>query len=173
MPRNRLEWLAFLGCLAAVGALVVLDVRWRHRGDGAEPRAQTTAVPVVTIRSTVAGTSTVATPKRRATTRKKTETSPSRPAAAATGSVKPARLVLSATRGSCWLSVRLGSRTGPSLYKGVLQKGGTLRFSKARLWIRFGAAGNLDGALNGKKIEAFPQGTVEVYVTASSITPVG
>jgi transcriptional regulator with XRE-family HTH domain len=63
-----------------------------------------------------------------------------------------ARIALVATRGPCWLSVRLGSETGTLLYGRTLEQGQTVRFSGPRLWIRVGAPWNLDATLNGKPV---------------------
>ena len=57
-----------------------------------------------------------------------------------------------ATRGPCWLSVRLSSATGTLLYERTLQQGQAVRFSGRRLWIRVGAPWNLDATLNGKRV---------------------
>jgi cytoskeleton protein RodZ len=64
-----------------------------------------------------------------------------------------ARIALVATRGACWLSVRLGSETGTLLYRRTLEQGQTVRFSGPRLWIRVGAPWNLDATLNGKPVQ--------------------
>ena len=75
-----------------------------------------------------------------------------------------ARLVLAATRGPCWLSVRLGSETGRVLYEGMLEPGRTARFSGKRLWIRIGAPWNLVATLNGKVV-TLPAALGNVVVT--------
>jgi len=58
-------------------------------------------------------------------------------------------LVLAAS-GACWLSVHVGSRTGPLVYEGTLTAGQTLRFRQHPLWIRFGAPWNVTASLNGR-----------------------
>jgi hypothetical protein len=58
-----------------------------------------------------------------------------------------------ATRGPCWLSVRLGSDTGRVLYERTLEQGQAVGFSGSRLWIRIGAPWNLDATLNGKRVQ--------------------
>ena len=82
-----------------------------------------------------------------------------------------ATLVLSATRGDCWVSVRVGSSKGADLYEGKLARGQEVRFAKTRLWLRLGAAGNLQATLNGRAVTAFPQGTINILVTARGIAP--
>jgi len=52
-------------------------------------------------------------------------------------------LVLTGVRGSCWLWVRIGSTSGPTVYEQTLQAGQTVRFGLRRpLWIRLGAPWN-------------------------------
>lgn len=80
-----------------------------------------------------------------------------------------ARLVLAATRGPCWLSVRLGSETGRLVYEGTLDPARTVRFSGKRLWIRIGAPWNLLATLNGKPM-ALPSALGNVMVTPSGLT---
>jgi hypothetical protein len=77
------------------------------------------------------------------------------PPAPSTATQKPvhARIALVATRGPCWLSVRLGSDTGRLLYERTLEHGQTVGFSGPRLWIRIGAPWNLDATLNGKRVQ--------------------
>ena len=84
--------------------------------------------------------------------------------------VATARLVLTAARGDCWLEVRVGSSRGKVLFAGTLVRGETLRFVKRRLWLAFGAGGNLEVALNGKRVERFPSGTAAVLVTAQGVS---
>lgn len=80
-----------------------------------------------------------------------------------------ARVVFAATRGPCWLSVRLGSETGRVLYESTLQAGQTARFSARRLWIRIGAPWNLLATLNGKPV-VLPSALGNVLVTSSGLT---
>jgi helix-turn-helix protein/uncharacterized protein DUF4115 len=77
------------------------------------------------------------------------------PPAPRTATQKPgrARIALVATRGPCWLSVRLGSDTGRVLYERTLEQGQAVDFSGPRLWIRTGAPWNLDATLNGKGVQ--------------------
>jgi len=79
-----------------------------------------------------------------------------------------ARLVLTATRGPCWISVRLGSKTGAFLYEKTLEPGQSARFAATRLWIRIGAPWNLDATLNGKATP-LPGSTGNVIVTTSGV----
>jgi Domain of unknown function (DUF4115) len=81
-----------------------------------------------------------------------------RPAAATT-------LMLTATRGDCWVEVYAGSANGPSLYSGTLAIGKTLRFNQPKLWLRLGAASHVDLVVNGRA-SAVPHGTVAFSVPA-------
>lgn len=59
-------------------------------------------------------------------------------------------LTLTAARGNCWLLVRIGSSAGPTIYEQILEKGQTVRFGLGKLlWIRFGAPGSIDAAIDG------------------------
>jgi hypothetical protein len=81
---------------------------------------------------------------------------------------RPARVALRASRGPCWLSVRLGSSSGRVLFETTLQDGQTARFVARRLWIRFGAPWNLDATLGGKPLR-LPATTGDAVVTASGL----
>jgi hypothetical protein len=82
---------------------------------------------------------------------------------------QPAKLVLRAVDGDCWLQVRQGSSTGKILYDGFLTKGSAERFVGTRLWLRVGAPANLAVRLNGRPADGFPLGTADVVVTADEI----
>jgi hypothetical protein len=72
-------------------------------------------------------------------------------------------LAVTATRGDCWVEVRAGSEAGRVLYVGTLSTGGSLRFKRPKLWVRLGAASNVDLVVNGRP-SAVPPGTVELIV---------
>jgi hypothetical protein len=78
---------------------------------------------------------------------------------------KPSRttLILAATRGDCWVEVRAGSATGEALYAGTLSSGSSLRFNRPKLWLRLGAASNVDIVVNGRP-SSVPPGTVELVL---------
>ena len=70
---------------------------------------------------------------------------PRTPPVAAARAIAPPRrfpLVIHAAHGRCWLLVRRGSVTGPVMYEGILDQGGTVRFA-ARVWVRLGAPWNV------------------------------
>lgn len=69
-------------------------------------------------------------------------------------------LILSASRGDCWVEVRAGSAAGEALYAGTLTTGRSLRFNQPRLWLRLGAASNVEIVVNGR-LSSVPPGIVE------------
>jgi hypothetical protein len=75
----------------------------------------------------------------------------------------PPTIVLAAVRGSSWLSVRRASPEGEVLFEGILERDRFRRFAASRLWIRFGAASNIQASVNGKAV-TLPAGTVDVFV---------
>ena len=158
MPETTTERLAALvGVLAALLLLLVAFTA-NSRGD-----------PVPVAASAGPGTSTeVATPSA-------AQTAPSpvapRPKTTPKSAANTPLLILTAARGDCWLSARSGSADGRILYEGTLLSGRSLRLNGARLWVRFGAAANIDLTLNGKKIAALPAGTGDVVATATGIQP--
>jgi len=100
-------------------------------------------------------------------TRASTST-PSPAPPAATPKPRRARIALVATRGPCWLSVRLGSEDGRLLYEQTLEQGQTARFFGRRLWIRVGAPWNLDATLNGKRVQ-LPGSLGNVFATPNGL----
>lgn len=83
----------------------------------------------------------------------------------------PAQLLLTAARGDCCLEARASSATGKLLFTGNLEQGRSIRLTKSRLWIAFGAGANLDVTLNGRLVQTFPTGTAAVVVTANGVSP--
>jgi cytoskeleton protein RodZ len=83
----------------------------------------------------------------------------------------PPVLVLTAARGACWLSVRVGSATGPEIYQQTLPVGGSLRFGLRRpLRIRIGAPWNLTARIGGRSVTtSLPPVTANVIVTRSGV----
>lgn len=74
-------------------------------------------------------------------------------------------LRITATRGDCWVEVRAGSSTGALLYAGTLAVGRTLQFAREKVWLRLGAASNVDVVVNGRPSDV-PPGTVELVLPA-------
>jgi cytoskeleton protein RodZ len=80
-------------------------------------------------------------------------------------------LVIRAVRGSCWLLVRVGSATGPTIYQQTLPSGRTLRFGlRRRLWIRLGAPWNIDATI-GRNPLTLPSHISDVLATAAGLRP--
>ena len=80
-----------------------------------------------------------------------------------------ARIVLVASRGPCWLSVHLGSATGPPVLVRMLQPHQRVRFVSKRLWMRLGAPWNVDATVNGKSVP-LPASTASVVVTSTGLS---
>jgi Domain of unknown function (DUF4115) len=158
MPETTTERLVALVGLAAAVVLLLIAFSPQTRENVvpvAAPGAPETSAELETPSSTQPAASPIA-----------TRTQPPPTAAADT-----ALLVLTAARGDCWLSARRDSAEGPLLYEGTLLSGRSLRLDGARLWLRFGAASNVDVTLNGKRISALPTGTGDIVATAKGIQP--
>ena len=144
--------LAFAGAALAVAALALAASHFDW-GEGEAPRPVGTARPPAT-------TGPVG-------TRRETDDE--------TGSrqrVRGVRLVVSAVRGNCWLSVRVGSPVGRVVYEGELARGRSLRFSGKRFWIRFGAPWNVRLTWNGRpaqSLPSFPRAPANILATARGI----
>jgi cytoskeleton protein RodZ len=138
--------------LGAGGALLLIGLVAWHGGD-----TQLRMPPESTVEVTAATKTIVRSPR-----------TPQRIARPATG-----RLVLAASRGDCWLSVRAGSRDGRVLYEGTVRAGEQVRVAGRRLWVRIGAPWNLDATLNGRIVHSLPGDTGNVLVTSAGIAPTG
>jgi hypothetical protein len=84
---------------------------------------------------------------------------------------EPAKVLLTAARGPCWLFAHLGSEQGKALYMGTLEQGRSLRLAGRRLWIRLGAPQNLDASVNARPVR-LPGDTADVVVTAQAVQTV-
>ena len=146
MPETNFERVVFFLGLCAIGALGFLVVREHRHG----VHHTSTSTPVSTLAPATTSAATVGT---------STE-----PAAQA----QLARLVLTATRGDCWVVVRSRSARGKVVFAGVIGRGTKKRFTGARLWLRLGAAGNVTGRLNGARF-ALPPGTPTILATATGV----
>lgn len=85
----------------------------------------------------------------------------------------PPSLTLTARHGSCWLSVRIGSSSGPTVYEQTLQPGQTVRFGlRKSLWIRLGAPRNLEARIGSRPVTAaLPSHTGDLLATSSGLRP--
>jgi Domain of unknown function (DUF4115)/Helix-turn-helix domain len=100
-------------------------------------------------------------------------TAPARPATPVVKRKKvapPTRVALAAVRGDSWIEARAGGAGGALLYRGNLARGRSIRLSGRRVWMRLGAASNLDVTLNGRRAGRSLFGTVEV-IFAPRTTP--
>jgi cytoskeletal protein RodZ len=81
----------------------------------------------------------------------------------------PKPLVLTAARGDCWISVRVGSASGRVVYESTLRQGQTVAFGLQKpLVLRVGAGSNLDATANGRPI-ALPHLVGDVVVTRRGV----
>jgi cytoskeleton protein RodZ len=145
-PLQRYGLAAAVLLVALAGALLA----WQLSGSSPRP-ARTGAASAAAPGAPAPATPRPATPRA------------SRPAKRAV-----ATLVLRATRGPCWLSVRQRSERGRPLFEGTLEPGESRRFADGPLWIRIGAPWNLEASLAGRRL-SLPQTVANVVVTAMGI----
>jgi hypothetical protein len=157
VPATRLERVLVVLGLFGCAVLAFLAVTaWQDYRDS-QPSAQPSPAAASTVAETepvgaVAGTTVEDVPR-------------STPAATAT-------LELVAARGDSWLEARVGSAQGEGLFLDTLDQGERERFREKRLWLRFGAAQNVDATLNGDAVQ-LPPGTTTVVVTRDGVRPAG
>ena len=134
-----------LGGIAVVCAFFIAAFKFSS-GNGNNP-------PIPGLSSTGAKTSTQASTKHK-----------HHPRAALPAKIK---FFVVATSGNCWMNVRNYSANGRDLYTGTLQLKQSQRFVGRRLWINFGAPGNIKASVNGTPV-AIPGGGQPVKVLVSS-----
>jgi cytoskeletal protein RodZ len=85
----------------------------------------------------------------------------------------PTRAVLVASRGDCWLWVRSGSASGPTVYEATLAQGKTLPLDlkNGPVWIDIGDPPSLDVRLGGKLVNGLPHQAGNVLLTRSGLKP--
>jgi hypothetical protein len=130
---HRMERRGVLLGLAAIGALFALVIAaWKFSG------SNETAIPNFATNTTTQSSNPPPAPAQH---RKR-------------AARKPVlfRLYMSATHGNCWMDIRNWSQNGRPRYTGTLELGQAKFFRARRLWINFGAPGNLSIALNGKAV---------------------
>jgi len=106
------------------------------------------------------------TPVGLGTTKSVTHQTPVVPAAA-----KTVRLLVKASRGSCWLQVHKTSATGPILFQGTLDQGQQQLFTARKLWITLDRPENLVTVLNGHTRRLPVGGVKTLIVTPRGIRP--
>jgi hypothetical protein len=85
--------------------------------------------------------------------------------------VHTVRLLVKASRGSCWLQVHKTSATGRILFQGTLDQGQQQLFTAKKLWITLDRPENLVTVLNGRT-RLLPVGGVKtLIVTPRGIRP--
>jgi cytoskeletal protein RodZ len=100
------------------------------------------------------------------------ETTPTDTGSTGAPEARPARLVLTAVGGGCWMQVRAGGVNGKLVYEGTLEQGQTQRFVKwERLWLELGAPGNLSAKLNARRVD-FPREPSIVLVSSRGVRTV-
>jgi hypothetical protein len=155
MPETLIQRIFATAMLISAALLIVLVVRETTRSD--EPRAAATVAGV--LNATSPGT-TQATPAKEAAVR---------PRAAAKAPPAPlTRLLLLASGGDTWLTVRAGSAQGKVLYTGTLARGAEVDLKAKQLWVRFGAASHLTARLNGKPLP-LRLGTYSALISADGL----
>lgn len=150
MPRGTFEWLI----LSLVTVIAVLSIgapliRWADRsGSGEQQHVKPAVKTLGRAPSAESRTTRVPAPVPR-----------------------PRRAVVSirATRGEAWFSARAGSEGGRVLYEGILPRGRTLRLESRRLWIRFGAASNVDVRIDGRPSPLPLFGTFDAVVDRAGV----
>jgi hypothetical protein len=151
MPNSFREKLIAAVGFAAVLLLALLAFTGGNSGDGAGTVANPPPPPPAT---TTPGTTT--TPPPATTTGRQPQPG-------------DARLVVRASRGDCLLSVHADSEEGESLYDGVLIQGRSISLFGRRLWIRLGAAENVDLTLDGRPVERLPAGSLDLLATPGQL----
>ncbi len=106
------------------------------------------------------------TPVGLGTTKPVTHQTPVVPAA-----TRSVRLLVKASRGSCWLQVHKTSATGPILFQGTLDQGQKQLFTARKLWITLDRPENLVTVLNGRSRRLPVGGVKTLIVTPRGIRP--
>lgn len=153
MPSTFREKLIAAVGFAAVLLLAVLAFTGGNSGDGAGTVANPPPPPPPPA-TTTAGTTT--TPPPATTTGRQPQPG-------------DARLVVKASRGDSPLSVHADSELGESLYEGILSQGRSVSLFGPRLWIRLGAAENVDLTLDGRPVERLPAGSLDLVATPGQL----
>ena len=169
MPHSRLEWIVFVAGMAAAAAMVALSTLERLEPGS---RAQLASSPPHSAAETTTPEPTPlqARSGRGPVVARRVPAVP-KPAASPAPREKSAmaRVVITAARGESWLSAREDSAVGRLLYEGTLTKGRELRLAAQRVWLRLGAASNLDLTLNGRPLPRAVTGTIDVVVTPAGL----
>ena len=85
----------------------------------------------------------------------------------------PSRAVLVASRGDCWLWIRSGDASGPTVYEATLTQGKSLPVDlrKGPVWIDVGDPPSLDVRLGGRLVTGLPTQAGNVLLTRTGLKP--
>jgi cytoskeletal protein RodZ len=85
----------------------------------------------------------------------------------------PSQAVLIASRGNCWLWVRSGSSSGPTVYEATLAQGKTLPIDLKHgpVWVEMGDPPSIDVHLGGKLVRGLPTQAGSVLLTRHGLEP--
>jgi hypothetical protein len=100
-----------------------------------------------------------------AVTKRVRQTSPPRAKTSdtTTSPLSLATVIVTAARGDCWISARLGSEEGRVLDERILAQGESVTLRGERVWLSIGAAANVDITVNGEE-RKIQSGTVAVVL---------
>ena len=157
-----LLWILALVTLALFGFFVALVAGAIPVGEPGPP-ADTGALPASETEPAGESTATTVTKRVRRTTPAPATTSTTTTPAETTTPPALATVIVTAARGDCWISARLGSETGRVLDERILAQGESVTLRGARVWLSIGAAANVDVTVNGQDRE-IQSGTVAVVL---------
>ncbi|HET8555864.1 MAG TPA: RodZ domain-containing protein, partial [Gaiellaceae bacterium] len=157
---SRLGGGSLLRPVLAIGvivAIVVAVAAWRLSGSSGNHRQ---AAPPA---STPATTATTPTQPKKKTKRHKHHVV----------AALPSRAVLVASRGDCWLWIRSGGASGPTVYEATLTQGKSLPVDlrKGPVWIDVGDPPSLDVRLGGRLVTGLPTQAGNVLLTRTGLKP--
>ena len=154
-----LLWILALVTLALFGFFVALVAGAIPVGEPSPPRDTGALFPLQTEPADEPAATTV--------TKRVQQTSPTKTATTTpitiTTSPALATVIVTAARGDCWISARLGSETGKVLDERILAQGESMTLRGAQVWLSIGAAANVDVTVNGQDRE-LQSGTVAVVL---------
>jgi hypothetical protein len=153
LPRRAVLALAAVLAFALGAGVAALALRDRHAAAPAAPKTHRTGGE--TQLSFLADV--------RALRRARVAGFAAQAAAERTAASSSVAIVLRASRGDSWISVR--SATGRLLAERLLTAGSRLRLHGTALWISLGAAANVDLSTNGSRLHALPAQAAVVVVT--------
>jgi uncharacterized protein DUF4115 len=159
-----LLWLLAVVTLALFGFFVALVAGAIPVGEPDPPR-DTGALPTSQTEPAEQPATTVTKGVRRTTPTTTTTTTTTATTAPIKTTTPPAlaTVIVTAARGDCWISARLGSETGKVLEERLLAQGESVTLRGARVWMSIGAAANVDVTVNGQDRE-LQSGTVAVVL---------